>query len=66
MKQKEKSSPTKDASDSTFSEENIARSNSHMDQSVESADADDNIDSKSGSGNGEALKQKDLDAEEPE
>ena len=39
MKQKEKLSPKKDASGSTFSEENVDRSNSDKDQTVESADA---------------------------
>lgn len=62
MKQKEKLSPKKDASGRTFSEVNVVRSDIDKDQTVESTDAENS----KGSGTGEGLEQKDLDAEEPE
>ena len=58
-KQKEELTPKKDASGSTFSEENIDRSNTDKNQTAESTDSKD-------AGNGKDVKQKDLDAEEPE
>ena len=62
MSQKEKLSPKKDASNSTSSEENVARSDIDKDQTMESVDAENS----KRSGTGEGLEQKDLDAEEPE
>jgi hypothetical protein len=61
-KQKEELTPKKDTSGSTFSEENIDSSDTDKHQTAETVEA---VDSKD-AGSGEGLKQKDLDAEEPE
>ena len=54
--------PKKDTSGSTFSEENIDSSDNDKHQTTETVEA---VDSKD-AGSGKGLKQKDLDAEEPE
>ena len=58
-KQKDELTPKKDTSGSTFSEENIDSSDADKRQTAETVDTKD-------ARNGEGLKQKDLDAEEPE
>jgi hypothetical protein len=60
-KQKEELTPKKDTSGSTFSEENV-NSDTVKHQTAETVEA---VDSKD-AGSGKGLKQKDLDAEEPE
>ena len=61
-KQKEELTPKKDTADSTFSEENIDRSNSDKHQNTATAEGAINKNAASG----KSLKQKNLDAEEPE
>ena len=61
-KQKEELTPKKDTSGSTFSEENIDSSDTEKHQTAETVEA---VESKD-AGSGKGLKQKDLDAEEPE
>jgi hypothetical protein len=61
-KQKEELTPKKDTPGSTFSEENIDSSNTDGHQTAEAAETPDSKDD----GSGKGLKQKDLDAEEPE
>ena len=61
-KQQEELTPKKDTSGSTFSEENIDSSDNDKHQTAETVEA---VDSKD-AGSGKGLKQKDLDAEEPE
>ena len=61
-KQKEELTPKKDTSGSTFSEENRDSSDTGKYQIAETVEA---VDSKD-AGSGKGLKQKDLDAEEPE
>ena len=58
-KQKDELTPKKDTSGSTFSEENIDSSDTDKHQTAET------VDTKDGRSD-EGLKQKDLDAEEPE
>jgi hypothetical protein len=59
IKQKEELTPKKD---STFSEENIDSSDNGKNQTTDAAESADSKDA----GSGKGLKQKDLDAEEPE
>ena len=54
--------PKKDASGSTFSEENMDSSDTDKNQTAETAESTYSKDA----GNGKDVKQKDLDAEEPE
>ena len=61
-KQKEELPPKKDTSGSTFSEENIDSSDNDKHQTAETVEVVDSEDA----GSGKGLKQKDLDAEEPE
>jgi hypothetical protein len=61
-KQKEELTPKKDTSDSTFSEENVDRSNTDKNQTTNPAESADSKDA----GSGKDVKQKDLNAEEPE
>jgi len=61
-KQKEELTPKKDTSGSTFSEENIDSSDNDKHQTTDAAEL---ADSNEG-GSGKDVKQKDLDAEEPE
>lgn len=61
-KQKEELTSKKDTSGSTFSEENVDRSNNVKNQTTDAAESADNKEA----GNGKDVKQKDLDAEEPE
>ena len=61
-KQKEDLPPKKDTSGSTFSEENIDSSDTDKNQTTDAAESADSKDA----GSGKGLKQKDLDAEEPE
>jgi hypothetical protein len=61
-KQQEELTPKKDTSGSTFSEENIHSSDNDKHQTTETVEAADSKDA----GSGKDVKQKDLDAEEPE
>ena len=61
-KQKEELTPKKDTSGSTFSEENIDSSDTDKHQTSETVEEVDSTDA----GSGKGLKQKDLEAEEPE
>ena len=61
-KQKEELTPKKDTSGSTFSQENVDRSNTDKNQATDAAESADSKDARYG----KDVKQKDLDAEEPE